>query len=294
VDQFLNALLSGVGIGSIFALVALGFSFILKTTDSFNFAQGQLVPVGGLVTFTAYMAWGLPAGLALLVVVLIVAALGGVIERVAVFPLARRNDKVLLWLMSTLGISVILTGVSIRIWGAEPLGVDNYIGDRVTRFTSDVYVSTPFIIAFLGAIAVAIGIALFQRFTRWGRTMRAIADNRDAVELSGVNVTIYGLAAYAIGAALAGIGGFLIAPITYASATGGFTFTILGFAALAMGGFGSHWGALIGGWMVGVVQSLAGTYFGLQFQDFAVFLVLLTILMIRPDGLFSFGNVRKV
>ena len=172
--------------------------------------------------------------------------------------------------------------------------MDNYIGERVTRFTPDVYISTPFIIAFLGAIAVAVGIALFQRFTRWGRTMRAIADNRDAVELSGVNVTIYGFAAYGIGAALAGVGGFLIAPITYASATGGFTFTILGFAALAMGGFGSHWGALIGGWMVGVVQSLAGTYFGLQFQDFAVFIVLLTILMIRPGGLFSFGNVRKV
>lgn len=293
-DQFANALLSGLGIGSIFALVALGFSFILKTTDSFNFAQGQLVPVGSLVTYTAYMVWGLPAALALLVVVIVVGLLGGVIERVAVFPIARRNDKTLLWLMSTLGISVILTGISLRIWGGEPLGVDNYLGERVTRFTSDVYISTPFIVAFVGAIAVAVGIALFQRYSRWGRTMRAIADNRDAVELSGVNVMMYGLAAYAIGAALAGVAGFLIAPITYASATGGFTFTILGFAALAMGGFGSHWGALIGGWMVGVIQSMTGTFIGLQFQDFAVFLVLLVILMIRPDGLFSFGNVRKV
>lgn len=292
--QLLTAILSGLGIGSVFALVSLGFSFIFKTTDSFNFAQGQLVTVGSLLAFTSYMFLGIPAAFAIIVVVIITALLGGLIERVAIFPLARRGDNnPLLWIMSTLGISSILTGLSLRIWGSQPLGVDNYIGEAVTRF-GEVYVASPYIIAFVAAILVAVAIGLFQNRTRWGRTMRAIADNRRAVQLAGVNTLSYSLVAYAIGAALAGVAGFIIAPITFASATGGFTFTVLGFAALAMGGFASHWGALIGGWLVGLIQTLAGTYLGLDYATFAVFVVLLVVLMIRPDGLFSFGRARKV
>ena len=292
--QLLTAILSGFGIGSVFALVALGFSFIFKTTDSFNFAQGQLVTVGSLFSFTFYMLFGVPAALTVIIVVVLTGLLGGVIERVAILPLSRRGDtNPLLWIMSTLGISSILSGVSIRIWGSQPLGVNNYVGAAVTHFGAS-YIATPYILAFGGAILVAVAIAIFQNKTRWGRTMRAIADNRVAVQLAGVNTLTYGLVAYVIGAALAGVAGFLIAPISYATATGGFTFTIMGFAALAMGGFGSHWGALIGGWLVGLIQTVAGIYLGLQYSDLAVFIVLLALLMIRPDGLFSFGRTRKV
>lgn len=291
----LTALLSGLGIGSVYSLVALGFGFIFKTTSSFNFAQGSLVPLGSLLTYTVYMVWGVPAALAVIVVAVIAGLVGVVIERVGIFPLSRRGDNdVLLWLMNTMGFAAIITGVAIRLWGSDPLGVDNYVGDRVTRFPDGSYVATPYIIGFFGAILVTLAIFLFQRYTRWGRTMRAIADNRIAVQLAGVNTLTYGLWAYALGAALAGVGGFLIAPITYASAAGGFAFTVMGFAALAMGGFQSLWGALIGGWIVGLVQSLVGTYFGLQYADISVFVALLIALMIRPDGLFVFGKARKV
>ncbi|MCU1481305.1 MAG: inner-rane translocator [Subtercola sp.] len=292
--QLANALLGGLGVGSIYALVALGFSFILKTTNSFNFAQGQLVPLGSLLTWTVYTLWGLPAALAAIGAVIITGLLGGVIERVAIFPLARRGENnTLLWLMATLGVASILTGLSTVIWGSEPLGVQNYFGDPVTHF-GNAYIATPYILAFVSAIVFAVLIAIFQRRTRWGRTMRAIADNRGAVQLSGVNVLSYGFVAYGIGAALAGIAGFIIAPITYASSTGGFTFTILGFAALAMGGFGSQWGALIGGLIVGLVEQLAATYIGLTYQDFAVFVVLLVVLLIKPDGLFGGRAAREV
>jgi branched-chain amino acid transport system permease protein len=292
--QFMTALLGGLGIGAVFALVALGFAFILRTTDSFNFAQGQLVPIGSLLAYTFYTALGWPAALAIVILVVITGLVGGLTERVAVFPLARRGDNdILLWVMSTLGVTAILTGIALRLWGSEPLGVSNYVGPRVTHFGQS-YVATPYILAFVFAILVAIGIDVFQRHTRWGKLMRAIADNRNAVQLAGVNTLTFGLVAYVIGAALAGIAGFAIAPITYASATGGFTFTILGFAALAMGGFGSHWGALLGGLMVGVIQSLSATYFGLVYQDFAVFGTLILVLMIRPDGIFGFAQTRKV
>jgi len=292
--QFGTALLGGLGIGAVFALVALGFSFILRTTDSFNFAQGQLVPVGSLLAYTFYMAVGLPAAVGLLVVIVLTGVIGGLTERIGVFPLARRGDNdILLWVMSTLGITSILTGLAIRIWGSEPLGVTNYLGPQVTRF-GGAYVATPYVLAFGFAIVVAIAIDAFQRWTRWGRIMHAIADNRMAVQLSGVNTLTYGLVAYAIGAGLAGIAGFAIAPITYASATGGFTFTIMGFASLAIGGFGSHWGALVGGLLVGLIQTMAATYLGLNYQDFAVFIALIVVLMWRPAGLFSTRATRTV
>lgn len=292
--QFGTALLGGLGIGAVFALVALGFSFILRTTDSFNFAQGQLVPIGSLIAYTFYTALGWPAAIAVIIVVVLTGIVGGVTERVGVFPLARRgDDDILLWVMSTLGITSILTGVAIRVWGSESLGVHNYLGPAVTHFGSS-YIATPYLIAFVFAIAVALGIAAFQRWTRWGRIMQAIADNRSAVQLAGINTLNYGLAAYIIGAALAGFAGFAIAPITYASATGGFTFTILGFAALAIGGFGSQWGALFGGLLVGLIQTLSATYIGLNSQDVAVFVALVLVLMWRPNGLFTLSSARTV
>jgi branched-chain amino acid transport system permease protein len=291
--DLLTLLMSGLGIGSVYALVALGFSFIVKTTNSFNFAQGTLVPVGSLLAYTAYMVWGVPAGIAVVIVLLVVAVLGGLTERIAVFPLIRRGDPPLLWLMSTLGVSIILTGVATRVWGTTPLGVDPYLGEKVVTI-GDAYVASPYIMAFAAAVLAAVLITVFQNRTRWGRTMRAIADNRDAVRLAGVNVLSYSLASYMIGGALAGFAGFIIAPVTYASASGGFTFTILGFAAMAIGGFGSHWGALLGGWIVGLIQSLGGALAGLQYQSALVFVVLLVVLMIKPAGLFSYTRARYV
>lgn len=291
--DLLTLAMSGLGVGSIYALVALGFSFILNTTNSFNFAQGALVPIGSLLTYTLFMVWGLPAALTVLVVVLAVAILGGVTERAAVFPLVRRGETPLMWLMSTLGVSVILTGVATRVWGGLPLAVDPYLGEKVLS-VGDAYVASSYLIAFVAAALAAVLISVFQGRTRWGRTMRAIADNRDAVRLSGVNVLSYSLASYMIGAGLAGFAGFAIAPVTYASSSGGFTFAILGFAAMAIGGFASHWGALVGGWLVGLIQSLGGALAGLQYQSALVFAVLLAVLLIRPAGLFSRSRVRHV
>ncbi|KAA9144449.1 branched-chain amino acid ABC transporter permease [Microbacterium lushaniae] len=285
--------LSGLGIGSVYALVALGFSFIVKTTNSFNFAQGTLVPIGSLLSYTAFMVWGLPAGVTVLFVVIVVGILGGVIERLAVFPLVRRGDPPLLWLMSTLGVSIILTGVATRIWGSVPLGVEPYFGEKVVRL-GDAYVASAYVIAFVAAVVVAASLWIIEGRTRWGRLMRAVADNRDAVRLAGVNVLKYSLLSYAVGGALAGFAGFVIAPVTYATTSGGFTFTILGFAAMAVGGFGNHWGALIGGWIVGLVQSVGGLLIGLQYQSLLVFAVLLVVLLLRPAGLFATRSARVV
>jgi branched-chain amino acid transport system permease protein len=290
--EFLSALTAGIGIGSIYALVALGYSFIYRTTASFNFAQGQLVTLGSLFAYTLYEKGGLPALVALVAVLVIVGLLGGAVERVAIWPLARRGDEGLTWLISTLGVAVLLTGAAERIWGTEPLGVRNMIGPSVVHI-GKTGVATPYIVAVVVALLLAVGVELFQRFTLWGRLMRAVADNRVGVELAGINVVAIGLVAFVIGSAVAGLAGFVIAPVTFANSTVGFGFAILAFAAIAIGGFASHWGALLGGWLVGLVESFGGTYVGLNYEGLIVFGFLLLVLMIKPEGVFTTNAVRR-
>jgi branched-chain amino acid transport system permease protein len=293
-NEFFTAVVNGFGLGSVYSLLALGFAFIYRTTASFNFAQGQLLTVGSLFAYTFATALGLPAIVAALAIMLILAFIGALVERVAIYPLARRGDETLTWLISTLGVAVLLTGISERIWGSQPLGVQNYLGPPVAHLPFyHVNIATPYLIAFGVAIFSTLGIEAFQRWTLWGRAMRAVGDNRAAVELAGINVMVLGLVAFMVGGALAGIAGFVLAPVTYAQATGGFTFTILAFAGLAIGGFASHWGALLGGWIVGLVESIAGTYIGLNYQDLIVLGVLVLFLLVRPQGLWS-AQTRRV
>jgi branched-chain amino acid transport system permease protein len=195
--------------------------------------------------------------------------------------------------MSTLGMAVLFTGASLRIWGSDILGIPNYLSSPVTHFGS-VRVSSSYVLAFAVAVALAITIEIFQRFTFWGRILRAVGDNRLAVELAGVNVVRMGFWAFVLSGVLAGAAGFVIGPVTFADPNAGFNFAILSFAALAIGGFQSHWGALIGGFAVGLAESLGGTYLGLQYQDLVVFGMLILILVIRPEGVMAGRQARHV
>jgi branched-chain amino acid transport system permease protein len=290
---FLTALAGGLGIGSVYALVALGYSFVFRTTGSFNFAQGQLVTFGSLFAYTLYVKVGLPASIAAIFVFVIVGALGGLTERVAIWPLVRRGDESLKWLMSTLGMAVLFTGAAERIWGSQPLGVPQYLSVSVIHI-GNVSVSSSYALAFAMTIVLVLAIDVFQRFTLAGRIMRAVGENRAAVELAGVDVVRLGFIAFVLSGAFAGIAGFIIAPVTFADATLGFNFVILSFTALTIGGFASHWGAVIGGWLVGLTESMAGTYLGLFYQDLCVFGVLLLVLLIRPEGLTNRFTTRRV
>jgi branched-chain amino acid transport system permease protein len=293
VTLFLIALTSGLGIGSIYALVALGYSFIFRTTGTFNFAQGQLATIGSLLAYSVYMSRGWPVLVALAIAIAGVGILGGVIERVAVLPLIRRNEESVSWLISTLGVAVLLTGAAERIWGTQPLLVSNYVGPA-NVFIGHIGIATPYIIAFAFALLITVGVEILQRVSIWGRIMKAMGENRVAVELAGVNVYRVGLVAFVVGSALAGLAGFIIAPVTYADSTSGFGLVMLAFVALALGGFANHWGALIGGLIVGVVESVSGAYVGLNNQDIVVLAVLLLVLLVRPQGLFGNRSARAV
>jgi branched-chain amino acid transport system permease protein len=294
VNVFLTAIVGGLAIGSLYTLVALGYSFVFQTTGTFNFAQGQLVTFGSLFTYTLYVSLGIPAGVAVFLVMLLVGALAGLTERVAIWPLARRGDESLKWLMSTFGVAILLTGGAQRIWGPNPRGVPNYFSKSIINLGDRVSVSSAYAFAFVIAIFLTLAIEAFQRFSASGRIMRAVGDNRTAVELAGVNVLRLGCVAFAVSGAMAGLAGFVIVPVTYADPSGGFNFLLLSFAALAIGGFTSHWGALVGGWLVGLAASLSETYLGLQYGDIAVFVLMLSVLLVRPQGLANRLVIRDV
>jgi branched-chain amino acid transport system permease protein len=279
-------LLSGLGIGAVYALVGLTYSFIFRTTGTFNFAQGVLVTVGSLFAYTLYMKAKIPAVPALILTAIILAAIGLLNERLAIRPLARRSDGGNTWLIATMGFGLIVSGVAQRIWGTQPLGVNNFLPFQTVRI-GHAQISSAYLLAFLVMIAAYVAVEVFQRFTTWGLIMKAVAQNSAAVELAGVNVIALGAVTFAIGGAITGIAGFVIAPVTYAVTTTDFTISILAFGALAIGGFLNHWGALIGGLLVGVVQSLAATYVGGQYQNLIILGLLLMVLLIRPNGLLS-------
>lgn len=294
-SEFLNSLATGFGLGSVYGLVALSFSFIYRATGTFNFAQGQLVTIGSLLAYTLSVKAGLPVLVTLIILAATVAVLGGLTERVAIWPLAGRlDDNNMTWLISTLGVAVLLTGAAERIWGTVPQGVPNYVGPAVLHFGSGVDVPTPLVVAIVVAIAMAVAIELFQRYSLWGKLMRAVADNRRGVELAGINVVTVGLASFTLGGLLSGIAGMVIAPVTYADSTLGFDFVIYAFAAFAIGGFVSHWGALLGGWIVGCTESLGGVYLGLEYQDVVLFGLLIVVLVLRPEGLIAARAARRV
>lgn len=228
---------------------------------------------------------------------LLVAVLAALEERVAIWPLiltrADDTDDHMAWLMTTLGVAVLLTGIAQRVWGTEPLLVENYLPFRVLEIGS-ARVAAPYLISVLAVIALAGAMEVAQRTTLWGRALRAMGENRLAVGLSGVNIRLAGVIAFAFGGAIAGLGGFVLAPILYAQSTGGLSIVLFAFATLAIGGFGSHWGAVAGGVIVGLAGSLGATYLGLQYQSLSVFVVTVVVLVLRPQGIAGRGGNRLV
>lgn len=289
----LTAIAAGVGVGSVYALVALGYTFIVRTTGVFSFAQSPIAAYGGLFAYTLVARARVPVIPAAIATILAVGTINLLLERVAIRPLLRTADESLTWLLSTLGAGVLLSGIAERIWGDQPLGVPSYLPFS-TMHLGSVSIASSYVLAFAGALVIAIVIDLIQHRTLWGKVLRALGENRHAVELAGVSLSRAGMLAFAFGGAIAGLGGFLSAPVLFAQANTGFSLAILAFAGLAIGGFGSHWGAILGGCLVGLVESIGATYLGTQYEDILVLGFLIVLLWLRPQGLAGGREAREV
>jgi branched-chain amino acid transport system permease protein len=305
-QALLQAIISGLAVGGAYALVALGFSITFTTTKTLNFSHGEFVSAGAFIGMSVlFLAVGkpltstsfgdaipgvVPQLLALAAALGVMGALGWLLYLLGVRPFAGRPGMA--WVMSTLGFGVILQSVGLAIWGPKPVVVPGPLGDSVIRFLG-VGVRPQELLTLGIAVVVMIGFDFVMNRTMLGKAMRAVAANGSVASLMGINTGAIMAIAFVVSSALAGLSGFLLAPIAQASLFMGLTVGLKGFSGAMVGGLNNPRGCVIGGFALGVLESLVNLWQA-QWREVAVFALVILVLAFRPTGLFGRAQVEKV
>lgn len=283
---------SGLSVGAIYVLVAIGYNIPLSQTGIFNFAQGQFVVFGVFLSWYIMGSRGWPWWAAIIAGAVIGALIGAVEELVAIRPLRERKGGHGA-LVTTVGAAVVIQGLLLATWAQTPKSIDFFAGNKPFSLLGGRL--DPVDLWLIGlALVLAVGMHLVSHRTFWGLTGRAATDDADAARMRGVNVTMLRTGAFALAGALGCAIGPFVAPKTGVDVSIGLSITIFSFVALAVGGFGSYLGCLLGGLFVGLVQSYTSRYFGSAYPPVILFLVLLSILLLKPTGLFGQRGLRAV
>jgi len=281
----LQYLLSGITKGSIYAVVAIGFNLIYSATGVLNFAQGEFVMLGGMVAVTL-VQWGLPLVVAVSGATLVVCAVGCLLE-VTFFRKLRRHS-ILHMIIITMGLSIVIQEIALHVWDEKVRSLPYFTGNEVSSLRFLGAAISPQVLWVLGTIAVTVLLLhFFLRRTLQGRAMRACASNPEAAMLAGINIPNMRTLSFALSAALGGLAGCVISPITMTHYEMGAPLAIKGFAAAILGGLGNPMAAVAGGLAVGVLEAFAVSRLPAAYSDVAAFAVLLLVLFIRPHGLFG-------
>lgn len=287
----LQWVLSGLTVGSIYALVAIGFSIIYSSTRVINFAQGGFSMLGGMLMYTLAVKGQLPVWLGFLLSVLIVTAFGAGFERAVIHPM--RDHSTITVIIVTIGLSIFMTAVAKWIWGTDPVKIASFSGERPLRFLGASVVPQSLWVFGFTVVAVVLVFLFFNR-TLLGKGMRAAADNPDAASLVGVSSSTSSLVAWTIASALGAAAGVVIAPIHFASYSVGTALGLKGFTAAVLGGLGSAPGAVVGGLVLGVIEQITAGYLPSGYKDAVAFLILILVLLVRPQGLLGKSEDVKV
>ncbi|MFO1293199.1 MAG: branched-chain amino acid ABC transporter permease [Rubrivivax sp.] len=303
--NLLQALLSGLALGGIYALVALGFSITHTTTRTLNFGQGEFlvagafVGVGALLLLAGKGVTGVlaPADvtplrftLALLVVVVAIGALGALLYATAVRPFFGMAGMA--WVMSTIGFGIIVQNGALAVWGAASVAVPSPLGDDVIRIAGAGMRAQEILVIVVTA-AVMLGLDHLLRRTRIGKAVRAVAANPQAAALMGIHVGAIVVLAFVLSSSLAGLAGLLIAPITTASVFMGLAIALKAFSAAIVGGLSNPRGCIAGGFALGLIEALVGLWRA-ELREIAIFGLIIVVLAFRPEGLFGRKTVEKV
>ena len=285
-----QVLFSGLALGSIYGLVALGFAVVFKATEVFNFAQGMFVVCGAFFAVTAITLLQLPFALSILFIVFCAALLGVTIHVLLIQPLAGR--PMLSVIMLTIALSIVLRAVIEIIFGPQGRNLVTPLPSGIFLI-GGVRISQLHLTAALVSWACMAGFGAFFRFTSVGLLMRATADSHEAAVVSGINVNVMNRLAWAIGSTLAAIGGLFLGQLQIVS-TDLETIGLLALPAVVIGGMQSIPGAIVGGLLVGVIEQLASSYISPKSSDILIYGLLLLILMVRPWGLFGQRELGRV
>lgn len=288
----LLAIVTGVGVGSMYALVAMGYTVVLAASGTFNLAQSALVALAALLIFALWTQWHWPALLAIAATCGLLAFAGIVTYFVGVFPLQLGNrveDLTGSTFVSTYAISVAIVSALGLIAGFDSNQVPSYITETPLML-GKVPVRPLYILMFAVALVITLGSEVLLRRSRTGLILRATATDAEAAKVFGIRTSRVVLAAFGAAGMLAAVAGILIAPVESASPSTGASLTLYGFAAMAVGGFGSFAGALVGGILVGEIVYVTPLYINPEFASSLVYLLVLVILLVRPAGLFGAGG----
>jgi branched-chain amino acid transport system permease protein len=286
-----SAIISGIGLGSMYGLIALGFHITYVVSNTVNFAQGSAMMLGAVLGYTFGVRFGWPMPLAVIAALLACALFGLVVERILVRPFVARGSNA--WLMATVAAGIVLDNVVLFTFGKEPRGFPSARASQPLKLLGTGVYPLQLVIPLVG-IGVALVMHLVLRHTRRGKTLLAVVQNPDAARLMGINVHRTVAVSFMISTALAGLAGLLIAPLFSVSSEMGTLFGIKAFAVAILGGMGSAWGVVIAGLLYGLIEALVTSFLGSVYTQIVVFSVVILALTLMPNGLFGRAAINKV
>ncbi|MDO5326984.1 MAG: branched-chain amino acid ABC transporter permease [Clostridia bacterium] len=290
---FLDNLINGLSLGSIYAIIALGYTMVYGIAKMLNFAHGDVIMIGAYIAFCGLQYWGMPPVLAIIVAMTVCTVLGITIEGLAYRPL--RHAAGLAVLITAIGMSYLLQNIALMVWGANPKSFPRtFINSSILRL-GELSISSATIITICANIVIMVALTLFTAKTKMGKAMRCVSEDRGAAELMGINVNRTISVTFAIGSALAAIAGVLLCssyPIL--QPTTGSMPGIKAFTAAVFGGIGSIPGAMLGGVLLGVIEIFGKAYISTELGDAIVFAVLIVVLLVKPTGLLGKPVREKV
>ncbi len=290
-DQLAQYVVSGLTTGSIYALIALGFCIIHNATGIVNFTQVDFITLGGMMMYTFLLGLGLPMPLSFVLGVLAVTAIGGLVQRLAIQPARSRAIIVLIFI--TIGVSILTRGLIKIIWGKNQMALPSFSGDTPLVVWNAAILPQSLWIFGITLFVVALLHFFFSR-TRIGKAMRATSFNPAAAALMGVNVNRMIFLSFALSGALGAVAGIIIVPITTLNYDIGVMVGLKGFAAAVLGGYGNSLGAIIGGLLLGLLESVGAGVISSTYKDVIAFAILLLVLFMKPSGLLGYGEKERV
>ena len=301
----LQAIFSGLALGSVYALVALGFNITYNTTKTLNFGQGEFLVAGAFVAVSGVLLLSgkgvtgslLPEDVTLwryvgsmLMTVAVLGALGILLYYTAIRPFIGRPG--LAWVMSTIGFGIIIQNTALAIWGPSPMILPSPLGSSVIR-VGGAGILPQEVLVLVSSIVVMLLLDVVMRKTKVGKAVRAVAHSQNAATLMGINVTAVIVLAFVISSSLAGLAGLLIAPITTVSVFMGVTLALKAFSAAVVSGLSNARGCILGGFLLGLIEAMVGLWHA-ELREISIFLLIIVVLVLKPEGLLGQRVSEKV
>lgn len=301
----LQAVFSGLALGGVYALVALGFNITHNTTKTFNFGQGEFLVAGTFVAVSSVLLLAgkdltgslspqdvtlARYGASLVASIVLLGLLGVVLYHAAVRPFVGAGG--LAWVMSTIGFGIIIQNTALAIWGPSAMVLPSPLGDEVIRI-GGAGILPQEILVLVSSVLVMLALDTVMRRTRLGKAVRAVAHSKAAATLMGINVGAVVVLAFVVSSSLAGLAGLLIAPITTASVFMGLTIALKAFSAAILGGLNNARGCMVGGFLLGLIEALVGLWHA-ELREISVFLLIILVLVVKPEGLLGQRIAEKV